>query len=379
MDAQHSTISDKVGAGLTQQTRSVLDGLPIGVVLINQSQHIAYANPAAIDLLGRNESASALLSESLISEPDIDWPRLLSQVKPNCAPIHLEAQVANQDDQPQSVTVDIHAQPFGGVAALGVIIRVNPSDSELRRQLAVAQSLAAVGRLAARVAHELNNPLDGVLRYVSLARRMISDQTDPRADEYLVHAATGLKRMARIVTELLEFSRSHSDYRETECVSQIVEDAIHLHRDQADDQNVVIAAGFRDSDVAVPDSGRLLQVCSNLIKNAIDAMPDGGCLTVTAGRRQNKIVICVEDTGVGLGGNVDRVFDPFYTTKPSGKGTGLGLAICRDYVRQLGGDIAAANGEEGGAVFTVTVPIADSESHERLNKTNDADEERQNV
>lgn len=224
------------------------------------------------------------------------------------------------------------------------------------------EHLAAVGRLAARVAHELNNPLDGSLRYINLVRRILGDDADPRVADYLEQAAVGLKRMARIVGELLEFSRSHADYRETGDVCAMVEDAIRMHTAQADRQSVVIAASFQQGDMPAMDGGRLLQVFSNLIKNAIDAMPGGGCLTVTTGVCDGDVVIRFEDTGPGVGEDAERIFEPFYTTKPPGEGTGLGLAICRDYVRQMGGEIAACNGPQQGAVVTVTIPISEQQT-----------------
>lgn len=243
--------------------------------------------------------------------------------------------------------------------------------------------LAAVGRLAARVAHELNNPLDGSLRYINLVRRILGDDADPRVADYLEQAAIGLKRMARIVGELLEFSRSHADYRETGDVSAMVEDAIRMHAAQADRQTVVIAASFHERDMPAMDGGKLLQVFSNLIKNAIDAMPDGGCLTVTAGVCDGDVVIRFEDTGPGVGDDADRIFEPFYTTKPPGEGTGLGLAICRDYVRQMGGEIAASNGTEQGAVLTVTIPIGEQSTTNAsavnvVSAASDSDREREN-
>jgi len=222
--------------------------------------------------------------------------------------------------------------------------------------------LAAVGRLAARVAHELNNPLDGSLRYINLVRKILGDDADPRVADYLEQAAVGLKRMARIVGELLEFSRSHADYRETGDVSVMVEDAIRMHAAQADRQSVVIAASFHERDMPAMDGGRLLQVFSNLIKNAIDAMPEGGCLTVTTGVCDGDVLIRFEDTGPGVGEDADRIFEPFYTTKPPGEGTGLGLAICRDYVRQMGGEIVACDGPRRGAVVTVTIPINEQQT-----------------
>ena len=101
---------------------------------------------------------------------------------------------------------------------------------------------------------------------------------------------------------------------------------------------------------------RLYQVCRNLIKNAIDAMPDGGRLSITTGLADAHVVIRVSDTGVGLPDDPQKVFEASYTTKPAGEGTGLGLAICKDYIENMGGTLGTATGEDGGAVFTIMIP-----------------------
>lgn len=348
----------------TAQQLAVLDDLPIAMLLVDEALMVYRANPAATALLGEAASVTDLLDRSLRSDPAVDWKQVLGGVLSTGQPDRLAGlTVADSGDERQggqSVAVQIHPQPFGGAAALGVFVHPVVTDAELRRQLAVAQSLAAVGQLAARVAHELNNPLDGSLRYINLCRRLLGDQADRQAADYLERAATGLRRMARIVGELLAFSRSHHDYRESGDIATVVEEAIRIHRDQADRQQVVIAAGFHDGGLPAPEGGKLLQVCSNLIKNALDAMPSGGCLTITTGCDRDSVMLRFEDTGVGVGSaaDIERLFDPFYTTKPPGEGTGLGLAICRDYMRQLGGDVVARPGEEGGAVFTVTLPVS---------------------
>ena len=101
----------------------------------------------------------------------------------------------------------------------------------------------------------------------------------------------------------------------------------------------------------------LYQVFCNLLKNAVEAMPEGGVLDVKAWSQNGRVVVEIRDTGTGLRPeHIERVFDPFFTTKPPGKGTGLGLAICHDLVQKAGGELTAANHPEGGAVFRVDVP-----------------------
>ena len=117
-------------------------------------------------------------------------------------------------------------------------------------------------------------------------------------------------------------------------------------------------------------------MCCNLSKTAIDAMPNGGRLTVKTGLVDDDVLIRVTDTGEGLPEPIDRVFEAFYTTKPAGQGTGLGLAICRDFIEEMQGTIRAENGPTGGAIFTVRVPVAECLAGSPLNKNRHAAPER---
>jgi signal transduction histidine kinase len=218
--------------------------------------------------------------------------------------------------------------------------------------------LTSLGKLASRVAHELNNPLDGILRYVNLALRLVDQSPDPKLKSYLSESRAGLMRMIQIVGDLLEFSRVGDGLFEAASVNDVIEQAIKAVVAQAEAANVMISADFQTQQMPQTSGSRLYQVCLNLLKNAIEAMPAGGRLSVTSGQLANDVVIRIEDTGTGLPIPPEKVFEPFFTTKPPGKGTGLGLAICKDFVEDMHGSITAANGAERGAVFTVRIPLA---------------------
>jgi two-component system NtrC family sensor kinase len=242
--------------------------------------------------------------------------------------------------------------------ALLVTLTDDRETADLEKRLESAESMAAVGKLAARVAHELNNPLDGTLRFIGLCERVLEESAErPRA--YLESARQGLRRMAQIVADLLAFSRSTPMLRERSSINRIVEEAMHYLSDHADRHRVILAADFRD-EASMPgmEGTRLFQVCSNLIRNGIDAMPEGGCLTMTTALIGEEVYLRFEDTGAGLPEEVEKVFEAFYTTKAAGEGTGLGLAICREYIQQLNGRLEAENRAEGGARFTIRIPLA---------------------
>jgi signal transduction histidine kinase len=228
----------------------------------------------------------------------------------------------------------------------------------IEQRLAVSERMAAVGKLAARVAHELNNPLDGILRYINLALRAQESGLHDKIPDYLSQARGGLVRMAEIIRELGAFSRStHSSFDDAG-INAIIEESVRVLSEQAVQSGISIICQLNDDLPAIRGTN-LFQVFCNLIKNAIDAMPNGGTLTVTSEVIGREAVIRFEDTGVGLPEDMDRIFEPFFTTKEPGKGTGLGLAICKDIIEKYNGRIVPERRPNGGTIFTIRLPAED--------------------
>jgi signal transduction histidine kinase len=229
---------------------------------------------------------------------------------------------------------------------------------KLEKQLAETEKLAALGKSSANIAHELNNPLDGILRYLSLAIRIIEDTRLDKPLEYLQQCRRGLMRMVQVTSELLEFSRGNYGRFEFTELTPIIEEAIRANALNARSQDVNVVTEFAPGSIKLR-GGNLYHVFSNIIKNAFDAMPHGGTLIVsTAPSSQSWAVIEFKDSGPGIPApNLDLIFEPFFTTKPPGQGTGLGLAICKDIVEKQGGTISAFNAAGGGCTFTVTLPL----------------------
>jgi two-component system NtrC family sensor kinase len=250
--------------------------------------------------------------------------------------------------------IEVAENPGGVILVEDVTEKLN-----MERRLANAERLASVGKHASKVAHELNNPLDGILRYINLAMRVVEQENLAKPKEYLAQCRQGLMRMVQIISELLEFSRSTYTPLEYTKIEQIIEDAVKTMESRADAANVSIARNYT---LGMPQvrSGNLFQVFCNLAKNALDAMPNGGELRVsTSLAADDTIAVELRDTGTGLPTEgIDAIFEPFFTTKEGGKGTGLGLAICRDIVESCNGRITARNAPDGGSIFTVYLPVA---------------------
>jgi signal transduction histidine kinase len=345
---------------------------PLGLLLVDGQLRVMGGNSLGLELLAARRG-DVLPDRMLVAVGEAgsrDWSAAMGRALAGAGVQRYESERFESPDQGVR-TLDIALAGVGGskaeASARGVLVIVQDvtAKAELERRLATAESLAAVGRLAARVAHELNNPLDGALRYLNLATRKLSSVGTGGAEaagaiaNYLDQARQGLLRMARIIGDLLEFSRSGPQLREAGNINATVEEAIHALRMSADEAGITVAAAFHD-DAAMPalEGTRLFQVCCNLIRNAIDAMPAGGMLTITTGLVGADVVIRFEDTGVGIPAEAGKLFEPFYTTKAPGKGTGLGLALCKEYVEQLGGSITAERGKEKGSVFTLRIPVS---------------------
>ena len=242
---------------------------------------------------------------------------------------------------------------------LGLLKGLEDSVDNLKRlqtQFVQAEKLASLGQLAAGAAHEINNPLTAILGYADLI------QADPIATERSRNLGEKIREQARrtkvLVTNLLSFARQVPAEKQLLDIKSVLTSAIELRQLDLRDKHIRIEVENPSVLPAVRgDPNQLLQVFYNLINNAVDAMETvgGGVLTVRTRSERGSVVLDFSDTGPGLR-DPERVFDPFYTTKPVGKGTGLGLSICYGIIQEHGGQIRGFNRAEGGCTFRVALP-----------------------
>ncbi|HYM60358.1 MAG TPA: ATP-binding protein [Thermoanaerobaculia bacterium] len=251
--------------------------------------------------------------------------------------------------------------------------RVTRKTAELRRahdQMLQAEKLASLGKLAAVVAHEINNPLSGILTYARLIRKWIErgDTLETRAVEMadslrLIESES--RRCGDIVRNLLTFARvAPMNIGEVD-VNAVIRQTVRLVEHKLDLGNVLLHLELAESIPKVRgDTGQVEQLLLALIMNAIEAMPHDGNLSITTAAPDDlSVVIVIEDNGIGIPEDLlPRLFDPFVTTKEEGKGVGLGLAISRSIVERHEGKIEVKSQPGRGTAFTITLPTTAAEA-----------------
>ena len=240
------------------------------------------------------------------------------------------------------------------------ILKIRRELEEANIQLIQSQKIASIGRMAAGVAHEINNPLSGILIYTELLKESLKERPEVLKD--LQEIIDQTLRCKTIASELLEFSRKSAGKISFFSLDDLISKCLALLINKASFQNIAVTTNI---DVNMPnltgDMSQLQQVFTNLFINAADAMEGKGKLHIRATFDQGRslFVIQVADTGPGIPQECrDKIFDIFFTTKPAGKGTGLGLSVSQNILKIHGGHIAFECPPEGGTVFTVELPLS---------------------
>jgi two-component system NtrC family sensor kinase len=231
-----------------------------------------------------------------------------------------------------------------------------------RAQLAHTEKMAAVGTLAAGVAHEVNNPLGGILTCIENLRARPGDRA--MVERYLSLIEDGLKRIERTTMNLLDFSRQRKMELTITSVNNTIRHVVELVKYQLRKGRIDVQFDLDRSDpVMMADPFQIEQLFLNLVLNALQAMPDGGRLTLRTRRKPDNVVVEVEDTGEGIPDDIrGRVFDPFFTTREVGEGTGLGLTVSDSIVASHGGTLAFNSVVGKGTVFRVSFSALDQGS-----------------
>jgi PAS domain S-box-containing protein len=337
-------------------------------IAVYQGDAIRYGNPRMLSLLGY-ERADEVVGKSPLAfvHPD-DRPMVLEQIRKYSArqlqSPTTEERFLRKDGT--DVSVDVTAIPvfYDDQPSTVVHARDLTDRKRLEAQLVMADRLASVGRLAAAVGHEINNPLAYVLANLDLVLERLGDPSAARdADlaDMLREAREGADRVRHIVRDLKVFSRGETEEQAPIDPRRVLDSCVNMARGEIR-QRARLTKRYADTPRVVANEARLGQVLLNLLINAVHAIPEGEAeaqeiLVATSVDEKGRVVLEVHDTGVGIPEDVRRhIFEPFFTTKTGGRGSGLGLSICQSIVTSLGGEIAVESAVGQGTSFRVLLP-----------------------
>jgi PAS domain S-box-containing protein len=246
----------------------------------------------------------------------------------------------------------------------GVIVSVRDitMEKKLEQQIIQSERLAAMGQMIGGFAHELNNPLTGIL---GMSELLQDSQTADAPRKQLEMLQQQARRAVEIVQNLMYFSRPPAPGKAAIDLNELVQRTLHLHAYSLRKSNITVDFLAVSSIPSVTgDAHQLMQVFLNLILNSEQAMRevrDRGTLRIRLEKHDKSVAVTLQDDGPGIPADIlPNIFDPFYTTKRPGRGTGLGLSICKAILREHNGNVEAASGPGGGAVFTVTLPVVEN-------------------
>jgi len=250
------------------------------------------------------------------------------------------------------------------IASVGIFkdlrerLRIERELQKIQQALLQSEKLAAMGRLTSQIAHELNNPIYGIMNTLELLKTEI--HPDSKRRRILELSLSETQRLSEMLRNMLSFSKPEEEKRRPIKVNELVEGILLVMEKQMREANIKVETSFDDGIPEVMAStNQMRQVMLNIIKNAKEAMPQGGTLTVRTARENNSVLIYIQDTGTGIPEEIrNKIFEAFFTTKQKVKGVGLGLSVCYGIIKDHGGEIKVESEEQKGTTFTVSLPIS---------------------
>ena len=349
-----------------QRYRTLFEGVPVGLYRTTSSHQLIDANATLVEMLGYPDRETLLNTPTAeIYVTKTDRERWQARLETEDMVRNFELQLWQYDGTIIWAKANIRAVHDedkrmlyyeGSVEDITEQKRAEAALRQAQKQLVRKEKLAVLGKLAGGVGHELRNPL-GVIANAIYYLQIILTDIDETGKEYLQIIADEVKKANKIISDLLDFGRIRASDRHPTQVADIVASVL----------GQTLPSNEISVDIQLPESlpkvyvdGRQMeQVLTNLVTNACDAMPDGGVLTINAASTDQNIVLTITDTGRGIADeDMERVFEPLFTTKP--RGIGLGLAITKMLVEANRGTIDVASEKNAGTTFTLTLPTTEA-------------------
>lgn len=342
--------------------RDLLESFPDLILVIDLDERYSFVSSRVRDLLGY--TPEELLTKKIGAEQDYS-AELLGLIRNLLAGRQqfgtCECGARHRDGSWRTMRASASSLFDTESKVSGVIVSVRDTtvEKKLEQQIIQSERLAAMGQMIGGFAHELNNPLTGIL---GMSELLQDSQTSDGPRKQLEMLQQQARRAVEIVQNLMYFARPPAPGKAAIDLAELVQRTLHLHAYSLRKSNITVdflPAGSIPS--VTGDAHQLMQVFLNLILNSEQAMRevrDRGTLRIRLEKREKSVAVIFQDDGPGIPADIlPNIFDPFYTTKRPGRGTGLGLSICKAILREHNGNVEAASGPGGGAVFTVTLPL----------------------
>lgn len=334
----------------------LISSLPVGLIATDNKGHVILYNEFSQELTGISEKLVIGKSTEVFSESEVIYSAFDVPDKPSDVTSQKEAQLVTETGVCHTVQlnrmaiIDRDDKFVGTLLMIQDLSQVKKLEEDLRR----SERLAALGKMAAGVAHELRNPLSSIKGLALVLQSRFSGENHDRETANIL--VQEVERLNRSISELLDYARPQKLQKNDVDLHSLLHKAVSLLTIDAEAAGIEMVTDFPENlPVIQADEDRLNQVFLNLFLNSIQAMTDGGTLTIKTAKRESSLTIIVKDTGCGIAQeNLGRVFDPYFTTKP--EGTGLGMAMSAKIVEEHGGTISFESTEGQGTSVVVQIP-----------------------
>ncbi|MBI5214040.1 MAG: PAS domain-containing protein [Nitrospirae bacterium] len=335
-----------------EKLNTIVSAIGGGILLIDRRGKIQWANEKIKEMAGHD--VIGMHCEDICSDCHVILGIDTMNDKNNIDTIIMSNLFGQKDKYFQITSAPIKGEN-GEIHGHIRLIQDVTEMKKMEEQIIHSEKLASIGRLAAGIAHEIGNPLTSIFSFVQILREMEEDEFKKESLETIYFH---INRISEILKQLSGFSKMPAGEPKECRINEIIETSINLIQYDKKAKDISIVKNLSpDLPVVTVDGNQLSQVFVNLTLNAIDAMPEGGALTVRSMAIGNEIIIQFQDTGTGIPReDLPKIFDPFYTTKE--KGTGLGLAVSYNIIKKMNGTLTIESETGKGSTFTITLPAA---------------------
>jgi two-component system NtrC family sensor kinase len=349
---------------------NLIDSSVDGIIATNMKGDILLFNKGAENLLGyRSEEVVGMMNIRSIYPPGVAKevmdklrsPDLGGVGKLTSFPIFHRRKDGEMIEGDLSASL-IYDEKGHEVASVGIFKDLRERSKmerelrEIQQALLQSEKLAAMGRLTSQIAHELNNPIYGIMNTLELLKTEIPPESKRR--RILELSLSEIQRLSEMLRNMLSFSKPEEEARKRIHLNELLEGILLMMERQMRESNIRVVL---DLDHQIPEvmasTNQMRQVMLNMFKNAKEAMPNGGTLTVRTAKEDQKVSVHIQDTGVGIPEEIrNKIFEAFFTTKQKVKGVGLGLSVCYGIIKDHGGDIRVESQEGKGTTFIISLP-----------------------